>query len=210
MKLMGLSSGVVGVACAMVVGMAASPAWGLAGGIACPLAGDAYANPPDQVPHGASSFIAIRSDTNGFDVLAAESADIAATGGVTGVCWWGFYISFGSDCGADMPGDDGNSFTELERSDFDGLGQYREEVRRGSFAGSVDRTTHSELNSARGEYAVDANGQAIGTFTPMPSTCGQPLANCRLSGRSTTTSTRRLSYPHSHSQQLGRSSLRNT
>ena len=76
-------------------------------------AGDGYSNLPDQLGHGVNAIVGATSDLNpnaGFRV--AERVEIAASGAVTGVCWWGVYVDFNAraDCGVATPGDGGNSF----------------------------------------------------------------------------------------------------
>ncbi|HEX2162490.1 MAG TPA: RHS repeat-associated core domain-containing protein, partial [Thermoanaerobaculia bacterium] len=62
--------------------------------------------------------------------------------------------------------DDGNRFSEVTHSQFDGLGHYRRSVTSGNFDSGNARTAHTEFNPARGVYL---NGGAAGsTHTPWP------------------------------------------
>jgi len=158
----------------MVVGMGASPAWGLPGVVACPLAGDAYSNPPDQLPHGAGSSIAFRSDTNGPDFLVVESADIAATGGVTGVCWWGMYLGPRFDCGAVMPGDDGNSFT-INYYNNDAGGMLPGSVRAGPFAVGDGSPTQTGLTVTSSGGNVFTQWLYVASHPTVQVTAGEKL-----------------------------------
>ena len=68
---------------------------------------------PDQAGHGSGGIVGGTSDMNpsaGYRV--ADTFNPTASGAVSNVCWWGFYIDFGgpADCGIDGPGT-GDNFT---------------------------------------------------------------------------------------------------
>ena len=69
--------------------------------------------------------------------------------------------------------DDQDTYVETVRSNFDGLGHYREEIRRGAgvgYDGMPSKTTHVEHNPDVGEYRVDpVTGHTLAGFTMLTS-----------------------------------------
>ena len=79
---------------------------------------------PDQTGHGSTGTVGATSDMNasaGYQV--ADTFNPTASGAVSNVCWWGFYIDFGAsaDCGIDGPGTGDNFTIEYYLDDADGF-----------------------------------------------------------------------------------------
>ncbi len=65
--------------------------------------------------------------------------------------------------------DDGNRYTEVNRSGFDGLGHYRTSQTGGNFASADSKTTFVNYNPGAGTYQLDVNGNPLPGFTMLPS-----------------------------------------
>lgn len=63
---------------------------------------------------------------------------------------------------------DGGTYVETIRGEFDGIGQFRREVRRGNFQADQGRTSITNFNPARGTYAVDSSGNTLPGYAPLP------------------------------------------
>jgi len=65
--------------------------------------------------------------------------------------------------------DDGDRFREVELSDFDGLGNFRQAVVRADFSMADDRTQRTEYNPSRGTLVIDPETSATtGSTFAMP------------------------------------------
>jgi len=59
-------------------------------------------------------------------------------------------------------------YTDVDNLQFDGLGHYRLETRTSNFPGAQTRTSFTDYNASPDIYALDSNGNLIGTYR-MPS-----------------------------------------
>ncbi len=66
--------------------------------------------------------------------------------------------------------DDGNRYTEITRSIFDGLGHYRTTATGGSFLGAMSKEETVQYNPDVGTYRLGANGTPEAGFSMWPAT----------------------------------------